>query len=118
MGDVMDLLMEIKVINLDSRPDRWNTTQEELDRNGFKNYQRFSALTGGDKGCMLSHIECLKGEGDIFIFEDDVVFEPDFEYWFGRVFKELPADFDLFYLGANVKSPAQKFSEHLWSVTE
>lgn len=35
---------KIFVINLDSRPDRWKSMVEELERAGIKNYERFSAV--------------------------------------------------------------------------
>ena len=110
--------MEIKVINLDSRPDRWAEVLKELTNNGIESFQRFPGIKGGDKGCMLSHIELMKGEGSILVFEDDVIFEPDFNKNFIDYLFELPKDYDLFYLGANVKSPATRYSEHLWKVTE
>lgn len=108
--------MEIKVINLDSRSDRWEEVQKELNGK-VESYQRFSAISGGmHKGCLLSHIEVMKGKGPILVFEDDIMLEPDFLRNFADCLFELPKDFDLFYLGANVKEKAERYSEHLWRV--
>jgi GR25 family glycosyltransferase involved in LPS biosynthesis len=107
----------VKVINLDSRPERMKDTTKELERFGFAHIYRFPAIKGGETGCALSHYECLKGEGNLFIFEDDVTFEPYARSFFEAAVEQLPDDFDLFYLGANVKTPAIRYSENLYQIT-
>jgi GR25 family glycosyltransferase involved in LPS biosynthesis len=109
--------MEIKVINLESRPERYRNTLRELERNGFTNITRFNAIKGGESGCAKSHYECLKGEGLLFLFEDDVVFEPNAADTINAALSQLPEDFDLFYIGANVKTPATRYSENLYKIT-
>ena len=111
----------IKVINLDSRPDRWERVQEELKTLGLTNYTRFPALTDGGawKGSVMSHFRCItEGEtGYLLLFEDDVCFEPNAPHIIAEAVKQLPDDFDMFYMGANVKTPAERYSENLFEVT-
>lgn len=98
----------IYVINLDSRPEKWERTKSQLTANGLTAH-RFSAVNGwqfseetikellgpypvringrGWIGCLLSHLSVLKNAYDngfdrIWILEDDVEFLKDV--------KELP----------------------------
>jgi GR25 family glycosyltransferase involved in LPS biosynthesis len=106
------------VINLDTKPHRMEATIKELTKIGVKKILRFSAITGGEAGCARSHYECLKmQESPLLIFEDDVVFEPEALKTISKAMEQLPDDFDLFYFGANVKSPAIKYSENLFKIT-
>jgi GR25 family glycosyltransferase involved in LPS biosynthesis len=108
---------ETKVINLNSRPERMAETVIELEKINISHVWRFPAIKGGESGCAKSHYECLKGDGNLFLFEDDVVFEPNAEYHLRECIKQLPDNFDLFYIGANVKSPAVRYSESLYKIT-
>ena len=94
------------VINLDSRPERWDAIQRRLAVHGLR-ARRFSALTAGDAtargyriclpraeqpewrvghgalGCAASHIEIYRqisqgGSQGAVIFEDDALLENDF----------------------------------------
>lgn len=109
--------MQVKIINLDSRPDRMQEVLEELPKLGIKEHERFSAIHGGALGCDKSHKECLKGDGPILILEDDCTFEENASKIFAKAVDQLPADFDMLYLGANVKSKAVRYSDNLFSVS-
>jgi len=110
---------QILIINLDSRTDRWEEVQKEMLKIRINNYQRFSAIRGGESGCAKSHYECLKsGIGNLLIFEDDVCFDENALENINKALLQLPEDFDVFYLGANVKQPAQKYSENLFTAIE
>ena len=68
-------------INLDSRPDRNEHVKEQLDKVGFKTYERFRAIQmeNGALGCSMSHLKCLEfakknNFESIFICEDDIEF--------------------------------------------
>ena len=105
------------VMNLDSRPERWEEVQKEIPKIGITNIQRFSALPGGNAGFSASHLLCIMGTGLRFIFEDDVYFEDNALEVFNKAIEQLPDNFDMFYLGANVKTPAIRYSENLYQVT-
>lgn len=128
----MDLTIEklnschIKVINLDSRPDRWANVQEELKKLSLTNYVRFPGIVyspnegGAWMGSVVSHFKCVtEGEdGMLLVFEDDVSFEDNILEILPKALSQLPDDFDLFYIGANVKASATRHSENLFRVME
>jgi GR25 family glycosyltransferase involved in LPS biosynthesis len=105
------------VMNLDSRPERWKEVQNELPKIGITNFRRFAAFPGGNAGFSASHLACVAGHGLRFIFEDDVYFEDFALDVFDKAISQLPDDFDMFYMGANVKIPAERYSDNLFRVT-
>jgi len=109
------------VINLRSRKDRLEQCNLEFIKHNI-DYNVFSAKQykgdipagkiklPGNVGCVLSHVEIIKeasllGLNNILIFEDDVVFCEDFNNKFNSIINELPADWDMFYLGGNTIEP-------------
>ncbi len=68
-------------INLESRTDRKEHVEKELQKLGINNINRFNAIKmeNGALGCSMSHLKCLQlaKEKDyeyIFICEDDITF--------------------------------------------
>ena len=68
-------------INLESRTDRKDHVEKELQKLGINNINRFNAvkMENGALGCSMSHLKCLQlaKEKDyeyIFICEDDITF--------------------------------------------
>ncbi len=104
------------IISLAIRPDRLKATIDELPKIGVTDYEWFPAYEGGNIGCSKSHCECLKGEGSILVLEDDAVFEPDSLEIMNKAISQLPDDWDMLYLGANVKAKATRYSDNLFSV--
>ena len=109
------------VVNLDRREDRMKETKEEFDKWGIDDVWRYPAIDGnildlsqmnyahklnkGEIGLIITHkriIELAKEEGlkSILIMEDDVVFGPEFEH-LDDYMKDVPENWDMFYLGAN-----------------
>lgn len=106
----------VKVINLDKRADRWQTTEFELDRVGIK-AERFSAFDGDNKHRAFNRSqwtvlnEC-KDYRTMLILEDDVEFKNYFH--FQHAVTELPDDWDVLYLGANINgTKLERYSDHL-----
>lgn len=102
------------VINLDSRKDRL----KEFTSQAFPFVvERFSAITGesGVKGCRASHKVILdKGnELPFVVFEDDCKMVQDWSA-VTRAMTELPENWDLLYVGANLNKPLKQHSEHLF----
>lgn len=110
--------MTVKVINLDSRPDRWESAQKELAAFGITHFSRLPAYSHPDplSGNARSHIACLMAGCDL-VFEDDVFFIPGARGIFDAAVRQLPADFDLLYLGGNVEEPLERYSENLYRCT-
>lgn len=85
-------------INLDSQDEKRKRTEFMLKSLGFKNVNRFSAIThdaGRIIGCARSHYEILSNQNPPFIIlEDDCTLNKEF---LSQV--EIPNDADALYLG-------------------
>ena len=104
-----------RVVNLDSRPERWKKIPPEMDKIGITDYERFSAFENGSEGSVKSHIEVLKNvSGNLLVCEDDVCFIDQAREIFELAVSELPEDWDMLYLGANPKIPQIRHSDHLF----
>lgn len=108
----MNLLQNIFVINLDSRPDRFDHIYSEFHKIG-KVFERFSAIPHHDGaiGCTSSHIRCLelaieRGYDYVVICEDDITFtNPNAFLKSLSRFENLPPDeWDVLLLGGVVYS--------------
>lgn len=89
--------------------------EEECKMNGVKS-ELFYSIPDKDSKVSFCRSQiamlrwCLEQKGDTFLcLEDDVKFSLK---TFQQVIKELPNDWKLFYLGANV-SDCEKYSKHL-----
>lgn len=95
---------------------------EEMAKMGW-DYERFVAAdpypgAGPYIGSSYSHTEVLRGvSGTLLVCEDDVIFIDGAKEIYDKAFAQLPEDWDLFYLGGNVKKPAQRYSENLFRIT-
>ena len=110
--------------------------QNEFARHGIQSVQRFSAVDGatlempagwahsaGAYGCLLSHVKVVSdarssGAPSVLIFEDDAVFDRDFQNKFAQFVREVPDDWDMLYLGALHKDAPVKISEHVGRITK
>ena len=141
-----DYFDKIFCINLDSRPDRWESVQREFDKIGILDrVERLSARTslnaGGPSGknvcgklkwknldgTIMSHMTCVKFAKEnnlenVFIFEDDVYFKEYQENIFENSVNSLKnEDWNLFFLGGNiinqtVDNKVEKKSDCLYKV--
>lgn len=113
----MEITFKTKVVNLDSRPERYELIPAEMAKMAISDYERFKAFEGGTFGSVKSHIEVLKGvEGYLLVCEDDVGFLWQSKEIFDKAMSQIPEDFDLLYLGANVKEPIERYSENLFRI--
>ena len=111
----------IYVINLDKRADRLEQFVAEQKKELVFDVVRVSGVEHENPatGCHLSHAKCFKdaireGFDRILIFEDDVEFFPGATDNLNKALVELPGNWDMFYLGANLDSyPAYQVSEHI-----
>jgi len=104
---VNEFFDRVIVINLDKRTDRLQKISAELNALGIS-FERLSAVDAVIENinpitaCMESHIKALnmaKGQR-VLILEDDATFDENFNEKFAAFIKELPQDWDMFYLGA------------------
>ena len=123
-------------INLDRRLERWRQMQDKFYQHGIHSVRRFAAFDGetstipanwpgtpGAYGCLLSHLEVVRearrlGLPSILIFEDDVVFDDQFEQKFSDYIGQLPADWDMLFFGALHKDELIKISDNLARITQ
>jgi glycosyl transferase family 25 len=130
------LFPKVVCINLDRRPDRWRRMQEKFLEHDIVPVRRFSAVDGsateipalwnhspGAYGCLLSHIAVVKeaqssGAPSVLIFEDDAVFDPDFQNKLAGFIQEVPADWDMLYFGALHKDEPVRISDHVARITK
>lgn len=126
-----DISIRTKVVNLDKREDRWTKFKELSEKNGFVNYERFSAVDGyslsptpelkhlfrkndfnyrkGVIGCALSHKklweELVEDDADYYlILEDDIEFCDNFVKKLESVRGQLVDNpSDVIYLGYSVR---------------
>lgn len=121
-------------INLEKNAVRWASFFPQMFINSIE-IERFPAINGkefkieypcksmGNNGCTLSHyfiIERAKliGWKSVFIFEDDAELHKDFQQIFNEAIKELPADWDMLYLGGSHREKPQQISKYIYKVTQ
>jgi len=116
---LFDRFDKVYCINLDRRPDRMESFQNQVDKYGLGKFERFSAydrdnldlskyktsLNPGAIGLILSNLEIiLKSRMNqyktIIILEDDCVFNDEI-FNIDSYFEKLPTDWDLLYMGGN-----------------
>ncbi len=97
---------KVYCINLEHRKDRWLECQQEFERAGLE-VERFNAFSGDNRVLAFnkSQYGSLKkaladGCDTFLVLEDDVVFK-SYNH-LPQAISELPRDWDLFYLGANL----------------
>ena len=97
-------------MNLDRRPDRWEAVTKEFDRVGLE-VERFRACVN-EENRFLGYNETYHGilskyqkGGTVLVLEDDVMFKSLAHM--PRALNELPPDWDVLYLGANLNGTVQ-----------
>lgn len=117
----MQFFDRICCINLDKRVDRWQKCIEEFERVGI-DVERFSATDGDNHHLAFNKsqhrvLSKLVSEGAerMLVLEDDVVFKSTDHLT--AAFNELPEDWDVLYLGANVNGTLlDRHSHHLFKI--
>lgn len=97
-------------MNLDKRTDRWQAVTGEFERVGLQ-VDRFSACVN-EENRLLGYNETYhgilskyRGQGTVLVLEDDVIFKSLAHM--PRALNELPHDWDVLYLGANLNGTIQ-----------
>ena len=111
---------KICVIGLRARKDRWERCKEILQGRAERvtHYVTVQDYQDSYKGYMKDWITMLKmfrGESLMF-FEDDFEFTDEFDEVFDKAVSELPDNWDMLYLGANLQAPVKRYSDHLVKV--
>lgn len=107
--------MKAYVINLDSRPDRWTESQHlpfELERFPAVKHKE------GWRGLLLTMQALFEQKytgKEMLIFEDDALWVRPIRN-FHAAHDQLPAEYDMMLLGANIKGTVRKYKPNLWRV--
>jgi len=130
---------KIYLINLEERKDRLEKSLINFKNYDINNFQRFDAIKINKEnylyleekersqlGCALSFYRIIidayvKNFSSILILEDDFEFihdKEDTNLFLNKSINDLPSDWDVFYLGANImydytNYPIEKFSDNL-----
>ena len=100
-----DYFPKVILINLDKRTDRLEAFDKQAKELDIQ-YERLSAIEPDNPilGCKLSNIEALTmcDSDVIFVFEDDATFVDNFSNRLAAAMENLPEDWDMLYLGANL----------------
>jgi GR25 family glycosyltransferase involved in LPS biosynthesis len=131
-ADDLNSLFPYKVcINLDRRPERWERMKARLAHHGIGPVARFPAVDGltinipdawpytpGHYGCLQSHLAVLRlarenKAPNILIFEDDCIFDAEFNQKFPHYINQLPGDWDLLFLGGRHFEDPIKVSDNI-----
>jgi glycosyl transferase, family 25 len=134
--NVNDFFPDKVCINLDRRPQRWEQVEAQFASHQINSVRRFPALDGlmlevppgwdgspGAYGCLQSHLAVVlearrSKQSSILIFEDDVVFDSDFNNKFSRDIEQLPIDWDmLLFGGLHVYVRPERVSENISRIT-
>ena len=108
----------IYCLNLNRRPDRWESAQEQFKQYGIADIERFPAIDGkdviseystrlnaGEVGIILSNIKIIEDAkqnkyASILILEDDISFSSELNN-IDSYFAALPENWDAIYIGGN-----------------
>ena len=106
--------MKTYCINLAQRKSKWYRTQLECMKLNL-DPERFDAIldTNGHMGCMQSHLKLLEQiEEQVFmIIEDDIEV---LDNVLAKAIKQLPDDWDMLYLGAELTKKIERYSDNLY----
>jgi GR25 family glycosyltransferase involved in LPS biosynthesis len=119
-----DHVDKVFVVNLLERWERMERTAAELSRHGVK-YEPWAAIkkNNGEQGLretmkhLFEHV-LYKGYSRVCVFEDDIrILVESFKEQFDDCIANCPADFSLFYLGANLWHKPMRYRKNVLKVT-
>lgn len=130
------------IINLERKPERYQSVKEQLDRIGIKNYYKWKATDGfavkdeeitkygimqtlvdnsrAASACSASHVRLWRHIAEnkldwTLILEDDAHFHPDFLSLFYKYWKQVPTNAKIIFLGHCYADRNQKSTENVYS---
>ncbi len=110
--------------------------RRRFEQHGIHSVHRFPAFDGdrttipanwahtpGAYGCLLSHVAVVRearrlGAASVLIFEDDVVFDDQFEDRFDACIAQLPSDWDMLFFGALHKDEPVRVARDIARITQ
>ncbi len=114
---MLERIGDIVVFGLAEREDRWQRCKQILEENKITKVTRFANEKGADlyrnQTEDFLRVLRLKGHNNIVFFEDDFELTKGWESVLTDAWKDLPSDWDLLYLGANLTRSPQKITNNL-----
>lgn len=109
------MIDHILCITLPHRMDRHAQAQAEFERAGIPAlFVQGMYADDGRIGLMKALVNVfIAHDGNIMVFEDDVQFTVNVKNVLGQALSELPDEWDMLYLGANLCKPTAPYSPHL-----
>jgi hypothetical protein len=113
----------IVVIGLEARQDRWKRCQEIFKQNDISPVTHYSTVQDFNdmhRHYMKDFMQMLrvKGSGNyLCFFEDDFELVDGWEDVLRKAWEDLPKDFDMLYLGANLTAPPKYITNNIMRVT-
>jgi hypothetical protein len=112
----------IVVIGLKARADRWTRCLEIFKREGVTNvthYQTEADFKDLHRHCSKDFIKLLKYKGkvkNLVFFEDDFELVDGWKSVLQKAWQDVPKDFDLLYLGANLTEKPKRITDNVMQV--
>jgi len=110
------------IINLKHRTDRYDHMVNEMEKLPVS-YEFVEGIIDETKTCFQSHKKCISLAKEnnlpyVLVLEDDAMFTENVVEIFKKTFNEVQQlNWDMFYLGANLQSPATRISNSLVKLT-
>lgn len=116
------MLNNIFYINLSHRVDRRQKVENELEKMGWSNYERFNAIKLKDPrvGCSISHLKVIKIAKErnldyVVVLEDDVEFtQPGDLNVKLDAFSRMNIDYDVLLLAGNLRPPVTHIKDFVF----
>ena len=111
-------MKNIVIIGLKARKDRWKRCVEIFEKEGIEEVTHYTTLQSfkdTHKHYMKDFLQMLriKGKHDLMFFEDDFELVDGWREVLDKAMKDLPEDWDMLYLGANLTRPAIRVTDNL-----
>jgi hypothetical protein len=109
----------IVVIGLEAREDRWKRCEEIFQQNAISpvtHYTTVQDFQDTHRHYMKDFLNMLRTQAQgeyLCFFEDDFEFVDDWQSILRRAWEQLPADFDMLYLGANLTAKPNIIDQNL-----
>lgn len=116
---MLEKIGKIVVLGLEARADRWARCEEIFRHFGIRHYvyhkteEDITDLWGKASRDFLAMVRLhFNGEFTVFL-EDDFELAENYDTVLEKAWEDLPSDFDLLYMGANLTAPADRVSDNL-----
>ena len=112
----------IVVIGLESRTDRWDRCKQIFERYNISPVSHYATVMDPNdkhRHYMKDFLQMLRvkgGANHLCFFEDDFELTDNWEEILEKAWKDLPDDWDMLYLGANLTISPRKVTDNLMRV--